>query len=253
MALLDIRNLRRSFGGVAALNGASFSINAGTITGLIGPNGAGKTTLFNCISGSLRPHGGHITFSGAEITGQRPDAISRAGLVRTIQIARGLPSLTVRESLMLYGDEQPGEGLFRAILRPRSVASREVVLRRRAHDILERLEMLHVADQLSGELSGGQKKLVELGRALMRQPKMILLDEPAAGVNPSLAKRLVGHIMAYRAEGVTFLIVEHNLGLIAELCDKVVVMAGGKHLTEGSFEEISSDHRVQTAYMGAHA
>lgn len=251
MALLEIEGLRRRFGGVVALDGASFAIEPGSITGLIGPNGAGKTTLFNCISGFFRPDGGRVTFAGTNITGLSADAISRAGMVRTFQIARGLPSLTVFESLMLYGEDQPGEGMMGAILRPRGVAQREAELRERARQVLERLELTHVANQLAGDLSGGQKKLIELGRTLMRRPQMILLDEPAAGVNPGLAKRLAGHILACRDEGITFLVVEHNMGLIAELCDKVVVMAEGRRLTEGTFSEVSADHHVQSAYMGS--
>lgn len=251
MALLEIEGLRRRFSGVVALDGATFSIEAGSITGLIGPNGAGKTTLFNCISGFFRPDGGRVTFAGKDITGLSADAISRAGMVRTFQIARDLPSLTVFESLMLYGEDQPGERLVEAILRPKSVARREAELRQLAGQVLERLELTHVANQLAGDLSGGQKKLIELGRTLMRRPRMILLDEPAAGVNPGLAKRLAGHILACRDEGVTFLVVEHNMGLIAELCDKVVVMAEGRRLTEGTFTEVSADHNVQSAYMGS--
>ena len=249
--LLDVSQLRLRFGGVAALDGADLSVRAGTITGLIGPNGAGKTTLFNCISGMLRPHAGRIAFAGKPITGKRPDEISATGLTRTFQIARGLPTLSVLDNLMLYGTAQPGESLWRAVFRPPAVARRERQLRDDAWAMLKRLEMERVANLPAGSLSGGQKKLVELGRALMRRPRMVLLDEPAAGVNPGLAKRLVSHVLAWRDEGVTFLLIEHSMSLIAELCDHVVVMAEGRRLTEGSFDHVRADERVQAAYMGA--
>lgn len=250
MSLLEIDGLQRRFGGVKALDGAGMTIREGSITGLIGPNGAGKTTLFNCISGSVRPNSGRVIFGNQDITGHSSDRISRAGLVRTFQIVRGLPSLSVFENLMLYGEQQPGETLWKAIIRSAAVKRREEALRERAIAILARMELTHVADQRAGALSGGQKKLVELARTLMRQPRMILLDEPAAGVAPSLVKRLAGHIAACRDEGITFLIVEHNMGLIAELCDRVVVMAEGKRLAEGSFAEVRANPEVQAAYMG---
>ncbi len=248
---LEVRQMRLRFGGVAALDGADLSVRAGTVTGLIGPNGAGKTTLFNCISGMLRPHSGEVRFAGRSIAGNRPDEVAATGLARTFQIARGLPTLSVLDNLMLYGTAQPGESLWRAVLRPAAVARRERELRDDAWAMLKRLEMERVANQPAGSLSGGQKKLVELGRALMRRPTMVLLDEPAAGVNPGLAKRLVQHVLAWRDEGVTFLLIEHSMSLIAELCDHVVVMAEGRRLTEGSFDAVRADERVQAAYMGA--
>lgn len=249
--LLEVGQVRLSFGGVAALDGADLSVRAGTITGLIGPNGAGKTTLFNCISGMLRPAAGRISFDGRSIAGKRPDTIAASGLARTFQIARGLPTLSVLDNLILYGAAQPGESLWRALLRPPQVARREAQLQDDAWAMLRRLEMEKVANLPAGSLSGGQKKLVELGRAMMRRPRMVLLDEPAAGVNPGLAKRLVSHVLAWRDEGVTFLLIEHSMSLIAELCDHVVVMAEGKRLTEGSFDAVRADERVQAAYMGA--
>jgi ABC-type branched-subunit amino acid transport system ATPase component len=251
--LLEISDIKLHFGGVYALGGAGFSVPSGAILGLIGPNGAGKTTLFNVISGFLRPESGCVRFDGQDISGWSPDQITRAGLLRTFQIARGLPSLTVLENLMLYGAEQPGENVWRAILRPSSVARRESALLEDAWRMLQRLELEDVANNLASELSGGQKKLIELGRALMRKPKMVLLDEPAAGVNPGLARRLVAHIRAWQADGTTFLIVEHNMGLIAELCDEVVVMSEGRRLLQGSFAEAREDHRVLSAYLGSRA
>ena len=249
--LLEVDGVRIRFGGLVALDGASLSVRAGTVTGLIGPNGAGKTTLFNCISGMLRPHAGSISFDGQPIAGRRPDQVAAAGLSRTFQIARGIPTLSVLDNLMLYGSAQPGESLWRAVLRPPHVTRRERQLREEAWAMLKRLEMERVANLAAGSLSGGQKKLVELGRAMMRRPRMVLLDEPAAGVNPGLAQRLVSHVLAWRDEGTTFLLIEHSMSLIAALCDHVVVMSEGRRLTEGAFEDVRADERVQAAYMGA--
>ena len=253
MALLEVRDLRRRFGGVAALDGAELSVAQGAITGLIGPNGAGKTTLFNVVSGVLRPDGGSVTFAGSDVTGWRPDRLAGAGLARTFQIARGLARLTVLENLMLYGKDQPGEAAWAAIARPRAAREREAALRERALEVARRLELSAVADQRAIDLSGGQKKLLELGRALMGEPRLVLLDEPAAGVNPALAKRLAQHILALRSQGLTFLVIEHNMGLIAELCDHVVVLAAGRRLAEGDFAAVRADARVQEAYMGRRA
>jgi len=251
MALLDVDGLRRSFGGVSALDGASLSVEAGTITGLIGPNGAGKTTLFNVVTGHIPPMGGRVTFDGHDVTGWRADRLARAGLTRTFQIARGLAELTVIENLMLYAHDQPGEALTRALLGGRAVRDREAAVLEEAWRVAKRLEIDKVANQRAADLSGGQKKLLELGRALMAAPKLVLLDEPAAGVNPSLTRRLAEHIQSLRAHGLTFLIVEHNMGMIAELCDHVVVLAEGKRLAEGRFEDVRADERVQTAYLGS--
>ena len=250
MALLEVLDVHRRFGGVAALDGVELRVEAGAITGLIGPNGAGKTTLFNVVSGMLRPDAGKVLFAGADITGWRPDRLAATGLARTFQIARGLAQLTVIENLMLYGRDQPGEAVWSAIVRPARALEREAALRERAIEVARRLEILHVGDDRAAELSGGQKKLLELGRALMGDPKLILLDEPVAGVNPTLAKGLGQHIVALKQQGITFLIIEHNMGLIAELCDHVVVLAGGRRLAEGSFAELRADRRVQEAYMG---
>jgi ABC-type branched-subunit amino acid transport system ATPase component len=250
VALLEVRGLRRHFGGVAALDGADLAVERGSITGLIGPNGAGKTTLFNVVSGVLAPHGGEVRLDGTNVTGWRPDRLARIGLARTFQIARGLLRLTVLENLLLFGKSQPGERLSLALLAAAGVASRERELLDTAWTIVERLKLARVADNPASDLSGGQKKLLELGRALMGEPRLILLDEPAAGVNPSLAREISAHILDLRAHGHTFLIIEHNMGVIAHLCDTVVVLAEGKRLTEGSFAAVSADRRVQEAYMG---
>ncbi|HYM68430.1 MAG TPA: ABC transporter ATP-binding protein [bacterium] len=253
MALLEVGGLRRSFYGVAALRGVDLAVAPHTITGLIGPNGAGKTTLFNCVSGLLPPDAGSVRFDGEDITRRRPDQIARRGLVRTFQIARGCPRLTVMENLLLYGPHQPGEALARALLGLASARRREAALVRRAIATADRLTLGHALDRPAAELSGGQKKLLELGRALMAEPKMVLLDEPIAGVNRTLAHELAGHLQRLRDEGVTFLVIEHHMDTIARLCDPVVVMAEGRRLAEGRFAEIAENPEVQEAYMGRRA
>lgn len=250
MALLEVRGLCHRFGGVTALDGVDLDVEPQRITGLIGPNGAGKTTLFNAVSGALHPQRGTVRFASLDVTGWRPDRLVDAGLSRTFQIARGLAQLTVIENLMLYGKHQPGEAFWPAVLRTAAAAKREDEVRESALDVARELDLLRVGDSRAIDLSGGQKKLLELGRALMADPKLILLDEPAAGINPTLARRLVEHILALKARGLTFLIIEHNMGLVAELCDHVVVLAQGKRLTEGRFADLRADARVQEAYMG---
>jgi ABC-type branched-subunit amino acid transport system ATPase component len=248
--LLNVQGVTRSFYGVHALNGVDLQVAAGRITGLIGPNGAGKTTLFNCISGMVPPDTGRILFDGADITGWRPDSITRRGLVRTFQIARGCARMTVRENLLLYGPAQPGEGVAAALLRTRAMRRREQELQQQATEIATRLQLSQVLDNKAGALSGGQKKLLEIGRALMAQPKLILLDEPTAGVNPTLARQIGERLREIVADGISLLLIEHQMDMIARLCDHVIVMAEGRRLTEGSFAEVAADTVVQEAYMG---
>ena len=251
MALLEVRALARSFYGVHALNGVDLDVEAGAITGLIGPNGAGKTTLFHCVSGLIPPEAGRVRFDGHDITGEPPHRITRRGLVRTFQIARGFPRLSVLENLLLYGAAQPGETLWRSVARPASVGRREDELRDRAAAVVRRLNLLRVANDPAATLSGGQKKLLEIGRALMTDPRLILLDEPIAGVNPTLANEIAAHLEALAAErGLTFLVIEHNMDLIARLCRPVIVMTEGRRLAQGAFAEVAADPRVQAAYMG---
>jgi len=252
MALLEVKGLRRRFGGVTALDGADLTVEPGRITGLIGPNGAGKTTLFNAVTGALKPNDGTVMFDGQNVTGWRPDRLAAVGLSRTFQIARGLAQLTVIENLMLYGKHQPGETFCAALLRPKKAIAREEELRMRAIAVARELDLLHVGDNRAIDLSGGQKKLLELGRALMAEPKLIMLDEPAAGINPTLVKKLGEHILALKARGITFLIIEH-MGLVAALCDHVVVLVRGRRFTEGKFADLRHDPRVQEAYMGHRA
>ena len=250
MSLLEVRGLSRSYYGVHALRGVDLTVEQGRITGLIGPNGAGKTTLFNCISGVVPPDSGMVRFGGRDIAGARPDRISRLGLVRTLQIARGFPRLTVLENLMVYGDHQPGERLSLAILRPATVKRREAELRDRAFAVARRLNLTRVLNNPASDLSGGQKKLLEIGRVLMADPKLILLDEPVAGVNPTLTREIGTRLRDLVREGITILLIEHHMDTIAELCDHVVVLAEGRNLAEGRFADLARDERVQETYMG---
>jgi branched-chain amino acid transport system ATP-binding protein/neutral amino acid transport system ATP-binding protein len=250
MSILEIEGLRRSFYGVAALDGVDLAVAPGSITGLIGPNGAGKTTLFNCVSGFIPPSGGRVRFAGRDITGWRPDRVTRSGLVRTFQIARGFPRLSVLENLMLYGKDQRGERVAAALFRRGAVRRQEAALRRRAIEIARRLNLARLLDNAAGALSGGQKKLLEIGRALMAEPRLLLLDEPVAGVNPALAGEIALHLRALAAEGITIFLIEHHLDTIARLCERVIVLAEGRKLAEGSFATLAADARVQEAYMG---
>jgi branched-chain amino acid transport system ATP-binding protein/neutral amino acid transport system ATP-binding protein len=247
---LSIKDVERAFYGVHALNGVSFDIELRGITGLIGPNGAGKTTLFNCISGVIPPDRGRIVFDGRDITGLRPDRVTSAGLIRSFQIARGLSRMSVLENLLLYGQNQPGERIVDALLRSRAARLREDQLMVKAQAIAERLNLRRVIYHPAASLSGGQKKLLEIGRALMADPKMLLLDEPVAGVNPTLAREIGEHLQVLAAEGLPILLIEHQMDMVARLCDRVIVMAEGRYLTGGSFDAIASDLRVQEAYMG---
>jgi ABC-type branched-subunit amino acid transport system ATPase component len=246
--LLEVRGLRRRFGGVVALDGFDMTVAEGTITALIGPNGAGKTTAFQCISGVGRADSGSVRFARYDITGWRPDRITRAGMVRSFQIARGIPRLSVMENLMLYAPHQPGEQVGRALFGGGRAA--EEAAREAAVAVAQRLGLLRLGNAPAASLSGGQKKLLELGRALMAQPRMILLDEPVAGVNPTLAQEIARHLSALRDEGMTFLVIEHHMDIVAQLCDPVVVMAEGRVLTKGSFAEVAANPAVQEAYMG---
>jgi branched-chain amino acid transport system ATP-binding protein/neutral amino acid transport system ATP-binding protein len=250
VSLLEIHSLTRSFDGVHALRGVDLSVEQGRITGLIGPNGAGKTTLFNCISGMIRPDAGSIRFAGRSITGWRPDRITGAGLMRTFQIAHGFPRLSVLENLLLYGPRQPGERVLPAILRPPAARRRDEELHVRAIAIAARLNLTGVLHNRAADLSGGQKKLLEIGRALMAEPRLLLLDEPVAGVNPTLALEIAGHLRELIAEGISVLLIEHHMDTIAALCDPVIVMAEGTHLREGTFNELANDPVVREAYMG---
>ena len=220
------------------------------IAGMIGPNGAGKTTAFNCVAGFLKPDGGRVFFGDQEITGWPTHRIFGEGLVRTFQIPQELESMTVLENVMLAGEHQLGESVWRNWLMPWTVRRREAELEARAHEVLEQTQLAHQAYVSAGTLSGGQRKLLELARALMPDPRMILLDEPGAGVNPALVRRLAEHIRELRDQlGLSFLIIEHNLDFVRQLCDPVVVMAQGRVLDVGPPEEVLSNPEVQAAYL----
>ena len=251
--LLDIKTLRRAFYGLEVLRGVDMAVRAGGITGLIGPNGAGKTTLFNVVSGLVPPDAGSIRFDGREIAGKAADVVSRAGLVRTFQVARGFPKLSVFQHLMLYGRDQPGESLWQAIVGSRAAREREAALAERAWETARFLRLDRLIDNPATALSGGQKKLLEIGRALMAEPKLVLLDEPTAGVNPTLQNEIGERLLELPKRGISVLLIEHDMSFIAQLCDPVIVMAEGQVLTEGSFDAVRADHRVREAYLGKRA
>jgi ABC-type branched-subunit amino acid transport system ATPase component len=252
-SLLDIKDVRRAFYGLDVLRGVDFSVRQGGITGLIGPNGAGKTTLFNVVSGLVPPDSGSIRLDGREIAGQSPDKVSRAGLVRTFQVARGFPKLSVFQHLMLYGRDQPGESLWQAVLGTRAVRDREAALAERAWEIARFLRLERLIDNPATALSGGQKKLLEIGRALMAEPRLVLLDEPTAGVNPTLRNEIGERLLELPKRGISVLLIEHDMGFIAELCDPVIVMAEGRVLAQGKFEAMQQDPHVREAYLGRRA
>jgi len=250
---LVVDGLVKRFGGVTAVDGASFEVEEGSLTGLIGPNGAGKSTTFNCITGVHDTDGGTVTFRGEDITGLRTSTIANRGLVRTFQIARELEEMTVLENLMLAPRGQVGESLTRSVvpgLRGR-VNAQERQLREEVWDTLELFEIDHLAGEYAGNLSGGQRKLLELARALMVDPDLMLLDEPFAGVNPTLEEKLLDRIHGLRdSQNLTFLLVEHDMDLIMEHCEHVIVMHQGEVLAEGPPTAIRNDDRVIDAYLG---
>jgi branched-chain amino acid transport system ATP-binding protein len=251
-APLRVENLKKRFGGIVAVDGASFDVEAGSLTGLIGPNGAGKSTTFNCIAGALTPTSGKVYFQGEDITGMRPEQIANRGLVRTFQIARALSEMTVLENLMLAPKGQVGEKLSRSVLpgARRGVIEQEREIRERVWETLEFFEIDHLAHEEAGNLSGGQQKLLEMSRAMMTDPAMLLLDEPMAGVNPTLEDKLLERIHALREDGYTFLLVEHDMDVIMENCERVIVMHQGDILADGNPESIRSNDQVIEAYLG---
>jgi branched-chain amino acid transport system ATP-binding protein len=250
--LLEVERVVKSFDGVRAVNDCSLQVQPGTITGLIGPNGAGKTTLFNLITGFLRPSSGRIVFRDERIDGLAPHQIFRRGVVRTFQIPRELKQMTVLENLMLVPAEQAGERLWNPLFLPFRVARQEREIRDKALDILEFVDLWHLRDEYAANVSSGQKKLLELARTLMADPEMILLDEPGAGVNPTLMRKLVHNIeqLCY-GKGITFFLIEHDMDLVTRLCNPIIVMSNGEKLAEGPPDEVKSDERVLEAYLGS--
>lgn len=249
--MIVVENLHRHFGGFHAVDGASLTIKTGSITGLIGPNGAGKTTLFNVIAGRLPPTSGRVTMAGEDISGLPPHVLFHKGLLRTFQIAHEFGSMTVRENLMMVPPDQAGETLWNTWFGRKRIASQERALRSKADEVLEFLTISHLADQKASQISGGQKKLVELGRTMMVDAKIVFLDEVGAGVNRTLLNTIGDAIIRLNRErGYTFCVIEHDMDFIARLCDPVIVMAEGRVLAEGTVDQVRNDERVIEAYLG---
>jgi branched-chain amino acid transport system ATP-binding protein len=249
--MIDVENLHKHFGGFHAVDGASLTIRAGSITGLIGPNGAGKSTLFNVIAGRLPPTSGRVLMAGEDITGLPPHILFEKGLLRTFQIAHEFGSMTVRENLMIVPSGQSGESLWNAWFQRDRVEAEERALARKADEVLDFLTIGHLADQKAQQISGGQKKLLELGRTMMVDAKIVFLDEVGAGVNRTLLNTIGEAILRLNRErGYTFCVIEHDMDFIARLCDPVIVMAEGKVLAEGSADHIMENEAVIEAYLG---
>jgi neutral amino acid transport system ATP-binding protein len=251
LPLLAASGLSKSFGGVKAVDNAEIQVASGSITGLIGPNGAGKTTLFNLLSNFIRPDKGRVIFDGEPIENLQPHQIAQIGMVRTFQVARALSRLSVLENMLLAAQKQIGENFWRLQFQQHLIAKEQKELRERAMFLLESVGLAHKAYEYAGGLSGGQRKLLEMGRALMTNPKLILLDEPAAGVNPKLIDEICERISAWNDNGMTFLIIEHNMDVIMSLCNQVWVLAEGKNLAHGTPEEIQRHPKVLEAYLGS--
>ena len=249
--MIVVQNVVKHFGGVTAVDGVSMEIKQGTITGLIGPNGAGKSTLFNLIAGNLNPESGSIYLDGEDVTGLKPHMLFSKGLLRTFQIAHEFQSLSVLDNLMMVPSLQVGESLLGAWFKREKVVRQEAEMRGKAEEVISFLNMGHLANELAGNLSGGQKKLLELGRTMMVSPKVVILDEVGAGVNRTLLKEIGDAILSMNRErGFTFCMIEHDMDFISRLCDPVVVMAEGKILAQGSAEEIKANEDVIEAYLG---
>lgn len=248
--MLAADDIVKSFGGNRAVDGVSITVERGTITGLIGPNGAGKTTLFNVLAGALPPTSGRITLDGTRIDGRRPDEVFAAGLARTFQIPRPFPEMSVLENVMLGPRGQAGERFWANWLTPGRVAAQERETRERARHWIDFVGLTRLENEPARILSGGQRKLVELARVLVAEPKIVLLDEPGAGVAPGLLATIVEKIAALNATGITFLVIEHNMDLVTELCRPIHVLAQGRLLVSGAAEAVMSDPRVVEAYLG---
>ena len=248
--LLIAQGLSKSFGGIKAVQNASLKVKTGSITGLIGPNGAGKTTLFNLLSNFIQPDSGSVTFDNRSINNLPPHQIAQYGFIRTFQVARVLSRLSVLENMLLAAPKQTGESFFQVWLKQSKLRKEEQKNKLKALEVLESVGLIDKANDYAGALSGGQRKLLEMARTLMCEPKLILLDEPAAGVNPTLIKQICQHIIAWNQKGITFLIIEHNMDVVMSLCDHVCVLAEGTNLAEGNPTEIQKNSAVLKAYLG---
>ncbi|MEW9919790.1 ABC transporter ATP-binding protein [Marimonas sp. MJW-29] len=248
--ILSTRDLSCSFGALRAVDGVSLDIERGTMTGLIGPNGAGKTTFFNLLAGALKPTGGSVHFDGQDVTGMSPDRLFHLGLTRTFQIPRPFCRLSVLENLLLTPPRQSGETITGAVFRRGRMRAEERKMREKAMGILDFMTLADLADHPAGKISGGQTKLLELARALMGDPALILLDEPAAGVNPSLTNILIDRIEALNRQGLTFFIIEHDMDFVMRHCAPVIALAEGRVVFHGSAEEAQADEGLLDAYLG---
>lgn len=249
--MIVVENLVKTFGGFRAVDGASLSIAEGSITGLIGPNGAGKTTLFNVIAGVLQPTSGRVTMQGHDISGLAPHDLFHRGLLRTFQIAHEFPSMSCRENLMMVPGGQSGETLWNTWFGRKRIADEERALKAKADEVLDFLTVSHLADHKAGQISGGQKKLLELGRTMMVDAKIVFLDEVGAGVNRTLLNTIGDAIIRLNKErGYTFVVIEHDMDFIERLCDPVICMAEGKVLAQGTLAEIKANEQVIEAYLG---
>ena len=248
--LLVAKEVTKVFGGHRAVDGVSFALPRGAIGGLIGPNGAGKTTLFNCLAGFMKPSSGQVWLDGQAIAGAAPSRVFAAGLARTFQIPRPFPEMTVLENVMLAPTDQLGERFWANWLQPRAVAAQERATREAARHWLDFVGLATLEQQPARVLSGGQRKLLELARVLVARPKLVLLDEPGAGVNPALLDQIVDRVSALNRQGLSFLIIEHNMDLVMSLCQPVMVMAQGRLLLSGDAAKVLRDPRVVEAYLG---
>jgi len=247
--MLSVVDLHKDFGGLHAVDGATFEVETGAITGLIGPNGAGKSTALALIAGALKPTSGSVVFRGNDITTTPSHQRARQGLVRTFQLSGEFPRLTVLENLLVTAPNQRGDSLARVVLGKWTWKAQETRLLAQARELLGRFELADKEDEYAGNLSGGQKRLLQIARGLMAQPALLLLDEPMAGVNPTLSRRLEQHLLELRAEGLTILMVEHELGVVERLCDHTIVMAQGRVLAQGTMMELRRNQEVLDAYL----
>ena len=248
--LLQVRGLRKAFGGVAALDGVDLDVEDGELVSLIGPNGSGKSTLFNCITGLLRADEGRVHFKGVDITGARPDEIARGGIGRTFQDVRTFATLTVRDSLLVFAQQHQPEMLVQRFLRSPKVRRHEAEAGERADVLLDVIGLTRLSGDPSGSLSYGQRKLLGFAAALMPAPQLVMLDEPAAAVNPAMIERMKEYIRGFHATGTTFLIVEHNMDVVMDLSERVVVLDVGRKIAEGPPAEVQRNIEVQEAYFG---